>query len=40
MGRPAASGGGSYLLVAVCIDKDKNSQHVLKYATETLAHKG
>jgi len=35
-----ASGGGSYPLVAVCIDKDKNSQNALKYATETLAHKG
>ncbi|XP_062220519.1 U-box domain-containing protein 52-like [Phragmites australis] len=32
--------GGSYPLVAVCIDKDKNSQNALKYATETLAHKG
>jgi len=32
--------GGNYPLVAVCIDKDKNSQNALKYATETLAHKG
>ncbi|AQK55954.1 U-box domain-containing protein 52-like [Zea mays] len=34
------TGGGSYPLVAVCIDKDKNSQNALKYATETLAHRG
>uniref|UniRef100_A0A0D9VLY7 Protein kinase domain-containing protein n=1 Tax=Leersia perrieri TaxID=77586 RepID=A0A0D9VLY7_9ORYZ len=34
------SGGGGYPLVAVCIDKDKNSQNALKYATETLVHKG
>ncbi|CAO2047234.1 unnamed protein product [Urochloa humidicola] len=34
------TGGGSYPLVAVCIDKDKNSQNALKYATETLSHKG
>uniref|UniRef100_A0A453PUI2 RING-type E3 ubiquitin transferase n=1 Tax=Aegilops tauschii subsp. strangulata TaxID=200361 RepID=A0A453PUI2_AEGTS len=33
-------GGGSYPLVAVCIDKDKNSQNALKYATETLVHRG
>ncbi|EAZ24876.1 hypothetical protein OsJ_08656 [Oryza sativa Japonica Group] len=33
-------GGGGYPLVAVCIDKDKNSQNALKYATESLAHKG
>lgn len=32
--------GGSYPLVAVCIDKDKNSQNALKYATETLVHRG
>ena len=36
----AAGGGGSYPLVAVCIDKDKNSQNALKYATETLVHRG
>ncbi|KAM0834120.1 hypothetical protein ACQ4PT_063824 [Festuca glaucescens] len=35
-----AVGGGSYPLVAVCIDKDKNSQNALKYATETLVHRG
>ncbi|KQK01066.1 U-box domain-containing protein 35 [Brachypodium distachyon] len=35
-----AAGGGSYPLVAVCIDKDKNSQNALKYATETLVHRG
>ncbi|KAI4982541.1 hypothetical protein ZWY2020_023033 [Hordeum vulgare] len=35
-----ACGGGSYPLVAVCIDKDKNSQNALKYATETLVHRG
>ncbi|KAG8059191.1 hypothetical protein GUJ93_ZPchr0002g23096 [Zizania palustris] len=33
-------GDGSYPLVAVCIDKDKNSQNALKYATEALVHKG
>uniref|UniRef100_A0ACD5ZB14 Uncharacterized protein n=2 Tax=Avena sativa TaxID=4498 RepID=A0ACD5ZB14_AVESA len=32
--------GGSYPLVAVCIDKDKNSQNALKYTTETLVHRG
>ncbi|KAK3159306.1 hypothetical protein QOZ80_2AG0148420 [Eleusine coracana subsp. coracana] len=32
--------GVSYPLVAVCIDKDKNSQNALKYATETLIHRG
>ncbi|CAM0943582.1 unnamed protein product [Alopecurus aequalis] len=36
----SAGGGGSYPLVAVCIDKDKNSQNALKYATETLVHRG
>ncbi|XP_037454496.1 U-box domain-containing protein 52-like [Triticum dicoccoides] len=36
----AGGGGGSYPLVAVCIDKDKNSQNALKYATETLVHRG
>ncbi|KAI4962697.1 hypothetical protein ZWY2020_027838 [Hordeum vulgare] len=35
-----ACGGGSHPLVAVCIDKDKNSQNALKYATETLVHRG
>ncbi|KAL6635259.1 hypothetical protein ACP70R_027930 [Stipagrostis hirtigluma subsp. patula] len=34
------AGGGGYPLVAVCIDKDKNSQNALKYATETLIHRG
>ncbi|XP_040376649.1 U-box domain-containing protein 52-like [Oryza brachyantha] len=33
-------GGGGYPLVAVCIDKDKNSQNALKFATETVVHKG
>jgi hypothetical protein len=32
--------GINYPLVAVCIDKDKNSQNALKYATETLVHRG
>uniref|UniRef100_A0A0D3FBD8 RING-type E3 ubiquitin transferase n=1 Tax=Oryza barthii TaxID=65489 RepID=A0A0D3FBD8_9ORYZ len=39
-GDPGGGGGGGYPLVAVCIDKDKNSQNALKYATESLAHKG
>ena len=38
-GRDAGTDLG-YPLVAVCIDKDKNSQNALKYATETLGHKG
>ncbi|KAL6911609.1 hypothetical protein ACP4OV_000414 [Aristida adscensionis] len=37
-GEPGAAGG--YPLVAVCIDKDKNSQNALKYATETLVQRG
>jgi len=35
-----ASGGGSYPLVAVCIDKDKNSQNALKWAIDSLVQKG
>ena len=38
--KDAAAVDLGYPLVAVCIDKDKNSQNALKYATETLAHKG
>ncbi|BAF18946.2 Os06g0191900 [Oryza sativa Japonica Group] len=30
----------SYPLVAVCIDKDKNSQNALKWAIDTLVQKG
>ena len=32
--------GGSYPLVAVCIDKDKNSQNALKWAIDSLIQKG
>ncbi|KAF0931136.1 hypothetical protein E2562_002494 [Oryza meyeriana var. granulata] len=39
-GKDGGEPGGGYPLVAVCIDKDKNSQNALKYATETLVHKG
>lgn len=39
-GKDGGEAGGSCPLVAVCIDKDKNSQNALKYATETLVHKG
>ena len=34
------TGGGSYPLVAVCIDKDKNSQNALKWAIDSLVQKG
>ncbi|KAJ1258386.1 hypothetical protein BS78_10G071400 [Paspalum vaginatum] len=35
-----AAGDLGYPLVAVCIDKDKNSQNALKWAIDSLVHKG
>nr|CAB3467324.1 unnamed protein product [Digitaria exilis] len=38
--KDAAAGDLGYPLVAVCIDKDKNSQNALKWAIDSLAQKG
>ncbi|XP_014660471.1 U-box domain-containing protein 35 isoform X1 [Setaria italica] len=39
-GKDAAATDLGYPLVAVCIDKDKNSQNALKWAMDSLVHKG
>ncbi|CAL5037262.1 unnamed protein product [Urochloa decumbens] len=38
--KDAAAADLGYPLVAVCIDKDKNSQNALKWAIDSLVHKG
>lgn len=39
-GRDAGTTDLGYPLVAVCIDKDKNSQNALKWAIDSLVQKG